>query len=100
MVRPMNRTKTKLQIKRSHRPGGRISCTLILLATLAAPAAPKPGGKVDFTRDIRPILSDNCFACHGPDTNKLKATFRPDWKPKPSKNSTPAASASVLGSPS
>ena len=45
----------------------------VLLAVLPALAA-----DVEFNRDIRPILSDNCFTCHGPDAANRKTPVRFD----------------------
>ena len=42
-------------------------------------ALPTSGAKpIDFVRDIRPILSDNCFACHGQDDKQRKSKLRLD----------------------
>jgi len=54
---------------------------LIVLA-VALPVWAQTGkvAKVDFNRHIRPILSDNCFACHGPDDKRRMANLRLDDK--------------------
>lgn len=54
--------------------------TLLILAAghlLVAPAALR-ANPVQFNRDILPVLSDNCFLCHGPDQNTRKAKLRLD----------------------
>ena len=47
--------------------------TLILVGS--AHAGEKP---IDFNRDVRPILSNKCFACHGPDAKERKGDLRID----------------------
>jgi hypothetical protein len=48
------------------------------LALLTATTARGADPKIDFNRDVRPILSDKCFACHGPDAKARKAKLRLD----------------------
>ena len=43
-------------------------------------------GKVSYDRDIRPILSDNCFACHGPDAAQVKGGLRIDLRDSATKS--------------
>ncbi|MGH9667941.1 MAG: DUF1549 domain-containing protein, partial [Bryobacteraceae bacterium] len=52
----------------------------LLLGSLLAPAvwSAAPSGTVEFNRDIRPILSDKCYTCHGPDATNRKTKMRFD----------------------
>jgi hypothetical protein len=40
--------------------------------------APPVSAALGYNRDIRPILTENCFTCHGPDANKRAAGLRLD----------------------
>src|SRR5262245_59842739 len=53
---------------------------LLVGGLLAAPAATRAADKVDFAREVLPILSDNCFTCHGPDASARKALLRLDTR--------------------
>ncbi|HYR59215.1 MAG TPA: DUF1549 domain-containing protein, partial [Chthoniobacteraceae bacterium] len=53
-----------------------LALVLIFAVAVASPAR----AGIDFAREIRPIFSDNCFACHGPDSSKRKAGLRLDQK--------------------
>ncbi|NUO00022.1 MAG: DUF1553 domain-containing protein [Saprospiraceae bacterium] len=58
-------------------------------------------GRISYNFHVRPILSDKCFACHGPDKNKLQAGLRLDqpesaYAPLPE---NPGAFAIVPGKP-
>ncbi len=52
--------------------------SLLFLAALLSPAFTQGAEPLRYNRDIRPILSDNCFSCHGPDVNHRKGGLRLD----------------------
>src|SRR6185436_3049049 len=56
-----------------------LRATISLLALLLAGAAHAAPG-VDFQREVRPILSENCFQCHGPDKGTRMANLRLDTR--------------------
>jgi len=58
----------------------RLSLASFLVALAAGPAAADAPAKVDFAREVLPILSDNCYACHGPDAKARKGDLRLDTK--------------------
>ena len=53
---------------------GLLSCLAGFLFATPARAA----DRVDFNRDVKPILADKCFSCHGPDRKQRKAGLRLD----------------------
>ncbi|GAB5559160.1 MAG: hypothetical protein SynsKO_08070 [Synoicihabitans sp.] len=67
---------------------GRATCSatpLSLAIIAAALTASGPVGAeipaiIDFNRDVRPIISDKCFHCHGPDADNQKSDFRLDTR--------------------
>src|SRR5262245_53955062 len=74
----------------------------LLLALLLFPpparadAPPKP---VDFTREVRPILVERCFQCHGPDEKTRKSGLRLDERDGATKQMRSGERAVVPGDP-
>jgi mono/diheme cytochrome c family protein len=85
---------------------------VVVAATSAAPApAPPPppraaaapasatGPRLTFNKDVRPILADNCYTCHGPDRNRRQMGLRLD-REDVAKAALPSGSIAVVpGSP-
>src|SRR6476646_11723924 len=53
-------------------------CGLFLLIESCRSSQHEDSRKISYNFDIRPILSDKCFSCHGPDANKRQAGLRLD----------------------
>ena len=55
-------------------------CVLAVIASIAEPAraAESPPPEINYDRQIRPILSNNCFKCHGPDAEERESGLRLD----------------------
>lgn len=68
----------------------------LLFAILSAAPASEAGKDISFNRDIRPILADKCFHCHGPDSNTREAGLRLDREDS-ARDSSDRAAAIVPG---
>ncbi len=71
-------------------------CSLLSLASVSTGHGAE---KISFNRDIRPILSDKCFTCHGPDAQKRKAEFRLDQRDAAFKGGKSELPGLVSGAP-
>ena len=58
------------------------SCTLTVLAalTLGRLQAAAADDQIQYSRDVRPILAEHCFQCHGPDDEKRESGLRLDTR--------------------
>lgn len=71
----------------------------LLVFVLLQPFALCAAEKVSFNRQIRPLLSDRCFACHGPDANKRESELRLDIRAEALKPAESGKKAIVPGKP-
>ncbi len=53
-----------------------VALSLVLIGSVSGQESGQT--KIDFARDVRPLLSDRCFACHGPDAENRQAELRVD----------------------
>jgi len=80
---------------RTRGPSTSLFAVLALLTAAPAMAA----GLVDFNREVRPVLSDRCYACHGPDATSLKGGLRLDLREQATAPAKSGATAIVPGRP-
>lgn len=83
---------------------GQVAKVAALVFGLSTPAllnltAAGSVARVDFNRDIRPLMADTCFHCHGPDANTRKGGLRLDLPEESRKAGKSGAAAIVPGNP-
>src|SRR6266576_6339716 len=74
-------------------------CCLLMVFNLLFASSSFASSKLDFNRDIRPLLSEKCFACHGPDARKVKGGLRLDLRSVATKPANSGKIAIVPGKP-
>ena len=74
----LRRSRVKYRIRSRSMPFRPTPALFTALAAAALAAESPLPAKIEFNRDLRPILSDTCFHCHGPDKNARKAGLRLD----------------------
>ncbi len=72
-------------------------CSIVLGLGLLAGAPAR--GEISFNRDVRPIMSNTCFACHGPDKNSRMAGLRLDLREQALKPNRKGLAPIVPGDP-
>jgi len=70
----------------------------LFLAIASAAGAEQPPRAIEFNRNVRPILADHCFQCHGPDAKQRKADLRLDM-PEPGNSKREGGPVIVAGHP-
>src|SRR5919202_1951634 len=73
-----NNTKQHQDARKGHclRRASAPAVGLAAAGLFAIPA--RAADRLEYNRDIRPLLAENCFACHGPDSAARKAGLRLD----------------------
>jgi hypothetical protein len=75
----MNQPRTQ-QLPHPHRLALALALAALTLIGSARAGDDSDAEAIEYNRDIRPILSENCFACHGPDSAARKADLRLDQR--------------------
>ena len=75
-----------------------VTVVLVFFSTISCSNAQQPIREIDFDLDVRPILADRCYACHGPDEHSREADLRLD-QPESALGTKDAGAAIVPGNP-
>src|SRR5436305_4047029 len=78
---------------------GRLRILAVATSLLAAALCASAADKVDFQREVRPLLADKCFACHGRDAEHREGSLRLDEQDAALKGGDSGEPAIVPGQP-
>jgi len=76
-----------------------VALVLVTFAASVAMAADRPATEINYDRQIRPILSNTCYKCHGPDADERESGLRLDIRDDALKPADSGKRAIVPGKP-